>query len=102
MEKKILASEIKALEAAIKRTERRLTNSYIGIAVGIFIIILAAIYYFMNPEVIAGSIAVFGLGLAVLIIYYIQLRQAKKRVVELNKDLVKSKELLEKDDENEI
>lgn len=100
MKSKINKTEIEALEKLINKIEKKTYMSYVGIGVGALIIILAIIYYMQNPDVIAGVISLGLIGIIIVIIYVYSLKSYKKRIIQLTKDLERTKEIFN-DDNND-
>lgn len=95
MNEKLVRSEIESLEKLIAKIERKSSMSLFGMGIGAIIIIGAMIFYMLNPDIIAGSISLFIIGLLVLVIYIVSFKGYKKRIKQLNVDLDKTKKLLD-------
>ena len=92
IEEKITNKEIEQLEKVIEKLNKKFIGLYIGVAIGFIIIFYSIIYFMQHPDIIAGSVSLFGIGLVIALMNFISAKQIKKRIKELNEDLEKLKE----------
>ena len=91
IEDKITNKEIEDLERIIKKLSNRFLGLYIAAGLGAIIIIYSLIYFMHHPDIIAGSVSLFFIGLVVVLLNILSIRQTKKRIEELKIDLEKLK-----------
>lgn len=93
---KSLESEIESLKELIEKIDKKCYLSYIGIGIGAILALIAIIYYMLNPDIIAGSFSLLAIGVVVILLNYITLKQRRKRIEELTRDLKVSEKMLSK------
>lgn len=93
---KSLESEIESLKELIEKIDKKCYLSYIGIGIGSILALIAIIYYMLNPDIIAGSFSLLAIGVVVILLNYITLKQRRKRIEELSRDLKVSEKMLSK------
>ncbi|MBQ8206859.1 MAG: hypothetical protein IJZ77_05290 [Bacilli bacterium] len=93
---KSLESEIESLKELIEKIDKKCYLSYIGIGIGAILALIAIIYYMLNPDIIAGSFSLLAIGVVVILLNYITLKQRRKRIEELSRDLKVSEKMLSK------
>ena len=93
---KSLESEIESLKELIENIDKKCYLSYIGIGIGAILALIAIIYYMLNPDIIAGSFSLLAIGVVVILLNYITLKQRRKRIEELSRDLKVSEKMLSK------
>lgn len=86
--------EVDAILKIINKIERKSVFSYIGMMMGALVSILALVYFVKNPTIIAGSLSLLAIGVFVIIINKITLKDYKKRIEQLKIDLKKTQEIL--------
>lgn len=87
-------SEVDAILKIINKIEKKSVFSYIGMIIGTLVSILALVYLIKNPTIIAGSLSLLAIGVFVIIINRITLKDYKKRIEQLKVDLKKTQEIL--------
>lgn len=87
-------SEVDAILKIINKIEKKSVFSYIGMIIGTLVSILALVYLIKNPTIIAGSLSLLAIGVFVIIINKITLRDYKKRIEQLKIDLKKTQEII--------
>ena len=87
-------SEVDAILKIINKIEKKSVFSYIGMIIGTLVSILALVYLIKNPTIIAGSLSLLAIGVFVIIINRITLKDYKKRIEQLKIDLKKTQEIL--------
>ena len=93
---KSLESEIESLKELIEKIDKKCYLSYIGIGIGAILALIAIIYYMLNLDIIAGSFSLLAIGVVVILLNYITLKQRRKRIEELSRDLKVSEKMLSK------
>ena len=93
---KSLESEIESLKELIEKIDKKCYLSYIGIGIGAILALIAIIYYMLNPDIIAGSFSLLAIGVVIILLNYITLKQRRKRIEELSRDLKVSEKMLSK------
>ena len=86
--------EVDAILKIINKIERKSVFSYIGMIMGALVSILALVYLVKNPTIITGSLSLLAIGVFVIIINKITLKDYKKRIEQLKNDLKKTQEIL--------
>ena len=87
-------SEVDAILKIINKIEKKSVFSYIGMIIGTLVSILALVYLIKNPTIIVGSLSLLAIGVFVIIINRITLKDYKKRIEQLKIDLKKTQEIL--------
>ncbi len=87
-------SEVDAILKIINKIEKKSVFSYIGMIIGTLVSILALVYLIKNPTIIAGSLSLLAIGVFVIIINRITLKDYKKRIEQLKVDLKKTQEII--------
>ena len=91
---KSLESEIESLKKLIEKIDKKCYLSYTGIGIGVILALIAIIYYMQNPDIITGSLCLLGIGVVIILLNYITLKQRRKRIEELTRDLKASEKIL--------
>ena len=91
IEEKITNKEVEDLEKLIDKLTRKFLGLYIATGLGAIIIVFSLIYFMQHPDIIAGSLSLFFIGLVLVVINIMSIRQVKKRIAELKIDLEKLK-----------
>lgn len=98
MKSEITKSEIESIQNTIAKIQFKCVYCYMGMGLGGFIVFIALIYFVKNPEIVEGSLSLIFVGVLVFILNLLTYYQRKERINGLNKDLMKTIELYEKQD----
>lgn len=93
MEHKVTKQEIEELCNTINRIEKRNFGYYLGVGLGAFISLISLVYFLINPDIVAGSLSLLAIGVFVIILNYISIKQAKARITQLKVDLERLQEV---------
>ncbi len=78
---------IEELSKKITKIRQKYVFSYLGIFVGIVIILFAIYYFILNPDIVGGVISLILIGMVVIVINVISYLQRRKSVENLQKDI---------------